>query len=90
MDAFQRVRRFLPTRVSNRRPFSMPSEISETQWVRADWRDLPRASAADRLAFYTILVGFAIVFVPALIITGAAMVLVRVFSLIGSAFRGRR
>ena len=88
MDALQRVRRFLPARVSNRLPFSMPSEVSETQPASANWRDLPRASAADRLAFGAILIGFAIVFVPALILTGGAMVTVRIFSLIVNAFRG--
>jgi hypothetical protein len=88
MDALQRVRRFLPAQVSNRLSFLVPSEAPETQSAHADWRDLPRASVADRLAFGAILIGFAIVFIPALIFTGAAMVSVRVCSLIVNALRG--
>jgi hypothetical protein len=88
MDSLQRVRRFLPARVSNHLSFLVPSEAPETQPVHADWRDLPRASVTDRLAFGAILIGFAIVFIPALILTGAAMVLVRLYLLIVNALRG--
>jgi hypothetical protein len=88
MDSLQRVRRFLPARVSNRLSFLVPSEAPGSPPVHADWRDLPRASVADRLAFGAILIGFAIVFIPALILAGAAMILIRLYSLIINALRG--
>jgi hypothetical protein len=83
MDALQRLRRVLPAQVSDRLTFLMPTRVQDTHATYPGWRDLPKASAADRVVFAAILGGFVIMIVPALIFAAIAMLIMRLVSFIG-------